>query len=103
MARKRKTDGDGCEQLEQLYKDGDVVIEELAHTSIDAKKKSSSLHLAKIASSLGKSPCDYLKTKHSTCRLIAGSVPDENGKLWDFYLMNCHYGPPCDFFEKMNR
>jgi hypothetical protein len=32
--------------------------------------------------------CDYLKTKHSECRLIAKGVP-ENGKVWDFDLMNC--------------
>jgi hypothetical protein len=86
--------------MEKLYKDGDILIEELAHTALEGSTKSSTLYFIKILSSLGASPCDYLKTKHSECRLIAKGVP-QDGKVWDLYLMNCHYGPPCEFFETL--
>ena len=90
----------GCGELKKLYEDGNILIEELAHTALEEGKKSSVLYFIKIISSLGKTPCEYLKTKHSDCRLLASSVP-EKGKVWDFYLMNCHYGPPCIFFESL--
>ena len=62
--------------------------------------KTSTLYLAKIASAVGKGPGDYLQTTKAQGRLIAKNVP-ENGKNWDYYLMHCPNGPPCDFLEDL--
>jgi len=100
-------DDPGCQQLEQLYKTGQVQFEEIAHHTVGtgASQKKSTLYLAKILSSVGKTPCDLLATPPgnppgSTCRLIAKGV-SEADQIWDIYLMNCHYGPPCAFLERL--
>lgn len=106
MSPKRKTEGFGCKELQRLKDAGDLDTELLAHTSAgekDSTLKPSTLHLVKIASSIGKSPCEYLAKPGNpcppTCRLIAKGVTD-NTNTWDIYLMNCHYGPPCDLFNE---
>jgi hypothetical protein len=93
----------GCDALKKLYDDGDIIFEELAHATHGSSKKST-LYLVKIASSVGKDPCSYVKAQNSDCRLIVKNAPDpEVGKNWDYYLMHCHYGPPCTFLENIDR
>jgi hypothetical protein len=101
MASKTRKKVGGCDELQELYDNGDVILEELTSTTHGGPgAKTSKLFLAKISSSIGKSPCDYLPKGNSSCRLITKNVP-ESGKTWDYYLMHCHNGPPCDFFEDL--
>lgn len=103
MASKGGKESIQCLKLKELHKKKLIHIEPLAHTSAGKDKtfKPATLHLVKILSSLGKSPCDYLAGTSCppTCRLVTKGVSDK-GKTWDIYLMNCHY-PPCAFFERL--
>ena len=109
MSPKRRKESSGCRALEELKRDGKLRKPELlAHTTAgedSSSFKPSTLHLVWIETSVGKSPCEVLKRAGDpcppTCRLVATKVPDEERAeiTWDIYLMNCHYGPPCDLFE----
>src|SRR4051794_14165498 len=97
MATKKRNATAGCKELKKLVDDGDVKFDLLTRTSHGDEQDYSSLHLVKILSSVGKSPCDFLGPQ-THCRLLAKNVAEEGGQ-WDLYLVNCHYGPPCAFLQ----
>ncbi len=89
-------DDPGCSTLLEAVNDGNVKMKQVQKAGLARS------FFAEILSSLGKTPCDYLKTKRSTCTLIAKNMQDdEDGKVWDWYVLNCPQGPPCEFLQNL--
>jgi hypothetical protein len=95
-------DSEGCRQLQQAVTDQNVKIKPL-QSGQKGKGKSVS-YFIEILSSLKMDPCKYLKTQKKTtrCILVDSKIKDdEDGQVWDWYILYCPTGPPCYFLENL--
>jgi len=91
-------DDNGCDVLKKLLDDNN-----LKGKLLQKEVNGEWLFFIEILSSLKKTPCSYIPTSKTTkCVLIRKEVADsEDGLVWDWYLMHCPTGPPCDFLENL--
>jgi hypothetical protein len=95
-------DTNGCEQLQKAVNDKNVKIKPMQTGQMNGKECAS--YFIEILSDLNTDPCTYLKTvePETKCTLIAPGVKDdEDGLVWDWYVLNCPTGPPCLFLENL--
>jgi hypothetical protein len=100
-----RIDDPGCGPLQKAYNDKNVKIE-FAHTGVKSGAKSgekSSAYFVEILSSLKVTdPRAYFGTTKSTWIAIDNAIQDdEDGLVWDWYVLYCPTGPPCLFLENL--
>jgi hypothetical protein len=98
-----RIDDDGCEALDEAQSDGSINIRKIFSVPIpNSEGKIHTVYFAEILSSIGKTPCQYLNStfSHSTCHLLRKGA-QLDGKSWDYYIINCPYGPPCVSLESL--
>jgi hypothetical protein len=100
----RKDDA-GCGPLQKAYNDKNVKIK-LVQTGVKSGAKSGEkacAYFVEILSGLQVTdPRTYLGTTTSTWTPIAKAIQDdEDGQVWDWFLVYCPTGPPCLFLENL--
>jgi hypothetical protein len=95
----------GCGQLQTLYENGNVQIREIFRQDVPTGNGTDThrVFFVEIVASLKQTPCQYPDLPQNTetsCFPIRSGV-SHDGKVWDWYLMNCPHGPPCDFLESL--
>jgi len=95
-----REEDEGCGALQQAQNDGNIIFRKILSIPIPGSPATHDIYYVEILSSLGKTPCQYIPTTRSTCHLLKQGV-SAGGKIWDLYLLNCPFGPPCLFLEDL--